>query len=116
MKCYETVFIYNPVLSDVQVDESVRQYKSYLESRGAEIISIEKWGLKKLAYQIQNKKTGFYNLIQFQGEGDLVSDLELEFRRNEHIMRFLTVSLDKHALDYAEQRRNKLKSVTENKQ
>ena len=62
---YETVFILNPVLSDTQIKETVQKFEDYLVSRGAEMISKENWGLKKLAYPIQKKKSGFYHLLEF---------------------------------------------------
>ena len=110
MNHYETVFILNPVLSETQVKETVSKFEDFLTSRGAEFVSKEDWGLKKLAYEIQNKKSGFYTLFQFTAPGDILIGFETEFRRDERVMRFLTVSLDKHAVSWAERRREKLKS------
>ncbi|MDO5607514.1 MAG: 30S ribosomal protein S6 [Capnocytophaga sp.] len=110
MNHYETVFILNPVLSDVQIKEAVEKYESFLKARGAEFVSKEDWGLKKLAYAIQNKKSGFYHLFEFKAPGEAIDPFELEFRRDERIMRFLTVKLDKHAVAWAEKRREKLKT------
>jgi small subunit ribosomal protein S6 len=110
MNNYETVFILNPVLSETQVKETVSKFEDYLTSKGAEIVAKEDWGLKKMAYEIQHKKSGFYHLIQFKAAGDILAGFETEFRRDERIMRFLTVALDKHAVAWAERRREKLKS------
>ncbi|WP_159802109.1 30S ribosomal protein S6 [Flavobacterium sp. MK4S-17] len=110
MKNYETVFILNPVLSETQVKETVSKFEDYLTSKGAEIVAKEDWGLKKLAYEIQNKKSGFYHLMEFKVEGEILIGLETEFRRDERVMRFLTVTLDKHAISWAERRREKLKT------
>ena len=74
------------------------------------MVSKEDWGLKKLAYPIQHKKSGFYHLFEFTAPGTAIEPYELEFRRDERIMRFLTVKLDKHAVAWAEKRRNKLKA------
>jgi len=110
MNHYETVFILNPVLSEDQIKETVKKYEDFLSSRGAKMIAKENWGLKKLAYQIQKKKSGFYHLFEFTtDEGQLVHDLETEFKRDERFMRFLTVKLDKHAIAWAEKRRNRNK-------
>lgn len=109
MNHYETVFILNPVLSDEQVKETVKKYEDLLVSKGAKMVSKEDWGLKKLAYPIQKKKSGFYHLFQFEVEGSAINDFELAFRRDERIMRYLTVALDKHALAWAEKRRNRNK-------
>ena len=73
----------------------------------------ELWGLRKLAYAIQKKTTGFYYLIEFEGEGDLVEKLETQYRRDERVIRFLTFRMDKYAVEYAEKRRNKNKSKQE---
>jgi small subunit ribosomal protein S6 len=104
---YETVFILNPALSEEQVQKAVDKYEKYLKSNGSKIIAKEIWGLKKLAYTIQNKNSGFYNLIEYTAPADAVSSLEVEFSRDETIMRYLTVTLDKDALAWAEKRRNR---------
>jgi small subunit ribosomal protein S6 len=104
---YETVFIATPVLSDAQIKETVQKFKSLIESEGGEVVSEEDWGLRKLAYPIQKKSTGFYYLIDFKAEGTFVKKLETEYRRDERIIRFLTFVLDKHAVEYSEKRRKK---------
>jgi small subunit ribosomal protein S6 len=107
MNHYETVFILNPVLSESQVKETVQKFYDYLVSKGAEMISKEDWGLKKLAYAIQNKKSGFYHLFEFKVDGKEITPFELEFRRDDSVMRYLTVKLDKHAIAWAEKRRER---------
>ena len=102
---YETVFILTPVLSEVQMKDAVEKFKKVLVDNKAEIIHEENWGLMKLAYPIQHKTTGFYNLIEFKATSSTVAALELEYRRDEKVMRFLTVTLDKHAVAYNEKRR-----------
>jgi len=111
MNYYETVFIMNPVLSDDQVKETVQKFEDFLKARGAEIINKEFWGLKKLAYPIQKKKSGFYHLMEFKVDGQMISELEVEYRRDERLMRFLTIKLEKHAIAYAEKRRKKLSNA-----
>lgn len=109
MNHYETVFILNPVLSETQIEETVKKFEDFLIKNGAQMVSKENWGLKKLAYPIQHKKSGFYHLFEFKAPGKVIESYELEFRRDERIMRFLTVKLDKHAVAWAEKRRNTLK-------
>jgi small subunit ribosomal protein S6 len=109
MNHYEAVFILNPVLSEQQVKETVSKFEDFLTSKGAQMVSKEDWGLKKLAYEIQHKKSGFYHLFEFKAPADAILGFETELRRDERIMRFLTVSLDKHAISWAERRREKLK-------
>ncbi len=102
---YETVFILTPVLSEEQMKDTVEKFKKVLVDHGADVINTEVWGLKKLAYPIQHKSTGFYNLIEFAAEPTVVKALETEYRRDEAILRFLTTVLDKHAVIYNERRR-----------
>ena len=108
MNQYETVFILNPVLSDDQVKETVKKFENFLTERGAEMVASEDWGLKKLAYTIDNKKSGFYHLLQFAAPGDVINEYEVEFRRDERVMRYLTVRLDKYAIEWAEKRRSRM--------
>jgi len=111
MNNYETVFILTPVLSEAQVEEAVNKYVDLIKEKNCEIVARENWGLKKLAYPIQLKKNGFYTLIEFKGEGSVVADLELAFKRDERVIRYLTTKLDKHAVDYAVTRRAKVKAA-----
>lgn len=108
MNSYETVFILTPVLSEDQAKEAVQKFESEIASYGGKLMHSEKWGLKKLAYPIQKKTTGFYFLLEYQGGGDMVSKLEVSFKRDERVMRFLTVKMDEHHLAYAEKRRSKM--------
>ena len=108
MNKYETVFILTPVLSDEQMKETVAKFKKLLTDNGAEIVNEEAWGLKKLAYQIDKKTSGFYNLIEFNAEPTVINTLETGYRRDEKVIRYMTVKLDKYAAAYAEKRRNKL--------
>ena len=115
MNNYETVFILTPVLSDPQMKEAVEKFKDFLETEGSEIVNIENWGLRKLAYPIQKKSTGFYTLIEFQADPTIVAKLETQFRRDEKVLRFLTFRQDKDFAAYAAKRRNKTKeTVKEN--
>lgn len=107
LKHYETVFIMTPVLSEDQMKETVGKFKAALTENGAKIVHEENWGLRKLAYPIQKKSTGFYHLFQFETTNDIVGAIETTFKRDERILRFLTVSLDKYALEYSIKRRNK---------
>ena len=107
MNQYETVFILTPVLSDEQMKEAVAKFKKILTDKGAEILNEETWGLKKMAYAVQKKSTGFYCLLEFKAEPEVIKTLETGYRRDEKVIRFMTVKLDKYAALYAEKRRNK---------
>lgn len=110
-KHYETVFILTPVLSEEQAKEAVTKFRKILKDLGATIVHEENWGLKKLAYPIQKKSTGFYTLFEYKADGNAVAELEVAFKRDERVLRFLTVALDKHAVTYAEKRRTKAKTA-----
>ena len=105
MNNYETVFILNPVLSEDQAKDTVEKFVKVLTSNKANVINVEQWGLKKMAYPIQKKSTGFYNLIEFAAAPETIGTLETEYRRDESVMRFLTISLDKFAAEYNSRRR-----------
>ncbi len=107
MNRYETVFIATPVLSDEQLKELAGKFRGVITENGGQIVAEEDWGLKKLAYPIQKKTTGYYFLMEFEAEGDLIAKLETQYRRDERVVRFLTFKLDKYAAAYAEKRRNK---------
>lgn len=111
MNQYETVFILTPVLSDVQMKEAADKFVNYLKEKGAEIISTENWGLKTLAYPIEKKVSGFYQMIEFKAEPTVIAKLELQMRRDERVLRYLTVKNEKYAAAYAEKRRNQKKEA-----
>lgn len=107
-KRYETVFILTPVLSDEQAKEAAKKFKKVITDLGVKVVNEENWGLRKLAYPIQKKTTGFYHLLEFSGTADnLIGELEIAFKRDERVLRFLTVALDKHAIAYSEKRKGK---------
>lgn len=111
MNNYEAVFILTPVLSDVQMKEAVEKFKSILTKEGAEIVNEENWGLRKLAYPIDKKSTGFYIFIEFKTNPDVIAKLEVNFRRDERVIRFLTIKQDKFSHEYAAKRRRNRKGT-----
>jgi small subunit ribosomal protein S6 len=113
---YETVFILTPVLSEDQAKEAVGKFRKILKDLNANIIHEESWGLRKLAYQIQKKSTGHYHLFEFTADGKAVAELEVAFKRDERILRFMTVALDKYGVAYAEKRRTRLKNAKKEKE
>jgi ribosomal protein S6 len=108
LKHYENIIIITPILSDEQAKETAKEYENYIIQKKGEIVYQEHWGLKKLAYPIQKKQSACYHLFEFLFHSDLISDLELKFRQDERILRFLTVKLNKYGIEYAERRRKKL--------
>ena len=112
-KRYETVFILTPVLSEDQAKEAVSKFKDLLKEGNGKVRHEENWGMRKLAYPIQKKSSGFYHLIEFESEPSLIAKLETEYRRDERVIRFLTIVMDKHHIAFAEKRRTKRSSKKE---
>ncbi len=106
MQQYETVIVLTPLLSVEVAKEAVAKFTKILTDNGAEIIQEDNWGLRKLAYPVQKKTTGYYHLTEYKAPGELINKLETEFRRDERVLRFLTISLDKHAIAYNEKKRS----------
>ncbi|NNC85463.1 MAG: 30S ribosomal protein S6 [Flavobacteriaceae bacterium] len=108
---YESVVILNPVLSQQQVEETIDKFRQLIKDGGSDMVFEDNWGMKKLAYPIQKKKTGFYYLFEFTAPSELIAKLETEYKRDERIMRWLTTALEKEAIKYNEKKRNKAKQV-----
>lgn len=117
MQQYETVIILTPLLSVETAKEVVAKFSKILTDNGAEIIQEDNWGLRKLAYPIEKRTTGYYHLTEYKAPGEVINKLEIELRRDERVMRFLTISLDKHAVAYNDKKRsgafNQKKTKTE---
>ncbi len=110
-KRYETVFILTPVLSEEQAKEAAKKVGQFLKQQKAKVLHEEVWGLRKLAYPIQKKSTGFYFLYEFTSDAPtIVKDLEVFLKRDERVLRYLTVAMDKYAIEYSEKRKAKMKS------
>ena len=105
---YETVIIFSPLLAEEDVKREIAKYTKMVSDAGATIVEERTWGLRQLAYPIQGKSNGIYYIVEFQGEPTQVSKLEIEFKRDENIIRFLTVKLDKYGMDYNDRRRKGL--------
>jgi small subunit ribosomal protein S6 len=97
MQQYEIVIILTPLLSEETAKEAIGKYSKLLTDNGAEIVQEDNWGLRKLAY---------YHLTEFRAPGELINKLEIELRRDERVLRFLTIALDKHAIAYNEKKRS----------
>src|SRR5436190_22418740 len=106
MQQYEIVIVLTPLLSEEVAKEANAKFSKILTDGGAEIVQEDNWGLRKLAYPIEKKTTGYYHLTEYKAPGELINKLEIEFRRDERVMRFLTISLDKHATAYNDKKRS----------
>lgn len=107
-KHYETVIIFSPLLSEEDVKKEITRYHKLLQDQGAKIVEERNWGLKQLQYPIDGKSNGIYYIMEFTAPGEFISKLEIELKRNENLLRFLTVALDKYGVDYNERRRQGL--------
>lgn len=106
MRNYELTFIIDPVLSGDEIKATADTYLEMLKGEGAEIVHINEWGLRQLAYPIKKRSTGVYYTIEFTSEaGAFIDDMELALRRDERVIRFLTVKLDKFGVKYNEDKR-----------
>jgi len=109
MKQYEVTFIVDPVLSGDEIKATAQSYNDHLTSNGCTIINIDEMGLRQLAYPIKRRTSGIYYCVEFQAPtGEMINNFELVFRRDERIIRFLTVALDKYGVKYNEDKRNGL--------
>ena len=106
MRNYEVTFIVDPTLSSDEVNATVQKYADMITAAGYEIVHTEEMGLRPLAYDIKKRHSGVYYSIEFKGnDGQVIDKMELALRRDEKILRFLTVALDKFAIQYNEDKR-----------
>lgn len=96
---YESVVLINAALEDEQVETTINRIQETITSHGGEIVELDKWGRKRLAYPIKKSKSGYYVVIRFESTTDLVATLERNYRLDENIIRYLTIALDKYALE-----------------
>lgn len=106
MTQYESVIIITPLLSEEQVKDSIAKYRQLITSEGGKVVSEESWGLTKMAYPISKKNSAFYHLFEFTANDQFVSKWELTLKRDERVLRYMTVTLDKHSIAYNQRRRN----------
>jgi small subunit ribosomal protein S6 len=105
MNQYETVIVLTPLLSEEVAKEAIAKFSKIIADSGAEIVQEDNWGLRKLAYP-EKKASGFFHLTEYKSSGELISKLELELKRDERVLRFLTIRLDRHAVAYNEKKRS----------
>ena len=97
---YESVVIINAALEDAQIDSILARIEEFIKSNEGTITGLEKWGRKRLAYPIQKSKSGYYGIFRFEANREIISPLERTYRLDENIIRYLTITLDKRALDH----------------
>lgn len=94
MRRYETIFIASPTLTDEQSDELVKQFEGIIAEQGGELLKTDKWGRKKLAYEVQKFSEGYYTLFEMNAGPDLIHELERRFRNNDAVIKYLSVRMD----------------------
>lgn len=102
---YEVTMVFTPVMSEKEIKDSIKNYVNFVKENKGEIVAEEHWGLKQLAYPIKKKTTGIYHILEFKADTQMIENMELSFRRDENILRFLTVRLDKYAKKYNDDKR-----------
>lgn len=106
---YEVTFIVDPVLSGDEIKSTAKAYEDLLKDNGASIVNIDELGLKQLAYPIKKRTSGIYYVIEYNTpSGSFLPKMELSLKRDERILRFLNVRLDKYGVKYNEDKRNGL--------
>lgn len=103
---YEAAVIFTPVLSETQLKEAVKSFRELITAAKGKMVHEESWGLTKLAYTIEKKSSGFYHFFEFTAPGEFVKELDVQFRRDERVLRYQTLRLDKHAIAYNEKRKS----------
>ena len=88
---YETTFILEPGLDENKVNEEVEKVSSWIKDLNGELLEVQRWGKRRLAYEINRKRDGIYTMVLYQGGGPLVKEVERRLRLNESVMRSLTV-------------------------
>lgn len=106
LRRYETLFILTPLLSEDKIKNYINKFRDFLKLKGCNIIAEESLGLKKLAYPIQNKTTGFYQVFEFESTPETIFSLETEYKREEVVIRFLTILLNKYGIEYNKHKRS----------
>lgn len=104
---YEFTYIITPVLSDEQIKDTVRRVNNVIESNGGKVTDVEEWGSRRLAYQLNKKRNGYYVNLYFEAPGESIPRLERSMEIDDNILRYLTLRMDKKMIQHYEMRRKK---------
>jgi small subunit ribosomal protein S6 len=113
---YELMIIFTPVLPEEDLKKGIKKYEKFIKTEGGEIVNNESWGLRQMAYPIAKKTTGIYQLYEFKAPGEIIGKLEIQFGRDDSIMRFMFTKLDRYAIEYNIGRRERLSKKPEEKE
>ncbi|MGD9900087.1 MAG: 30S ribosomal protein S6 [Calditrichaceae bacterium] len=104
MAIYETIFIMDSLVPPKEIDSAVERFSNIIKEKSGTVRKIEKWGKKRMSYEIQKKQYGFYVSIEFEGNGNIPKDLQSEYNFNDKVLRYLTYIFDKNKLKVMEQK------------
>ncbi|NOX66004.1 MAG: 30S ribosomal protein S6 [Chlorobi bacterium] len=107
---YESVVVLNATLEDTQTNSVLNRIEDQISSNSGQILNIDKWGRKRLAYPIHKQKSGFYVVYQYEAPRELIAKLERSFRLDENIIRFLTIKLTKKDLEHIAKKKAQIES------
>jgi small subunit ribosomal protein S6 len=113
VKQYETTFILDAHLPNEQIETSVEKYVQLIDKNGGKIKLIERWGKRRLAYEIKKKQYVFYVYIRFESEGKLIQEMERVYKLDDSVIRYLTVLVSKQALQEEQKKKVESKPKTE---
>lgn len=94
MKNYESIFVLRPTLEEEQRNELIEKFKNIITADGGEIVKVEEWGVKRLAYEIEKIREGYYVLVEFKARPELPRELERNYKIADEVMRYIVVNLD----------------------
>ena len=94
MRAYEVMYIIRPDLDEEQTNAVIEKFKSLIENNGGEITKLDKWGKRKLAYEIKHSREGFYVLILLNGEPNTVAELDRVFRITDEVLKHIILRGD----------------------
>lgn len=110
-RTYESVAIINAALEDEQIEVTISRILETIKTHGGELLDVDKWGRKRLAYPIQKAKSGYYLVLRFNAPTELIATLERNYRLDETVIRYLTVTLDKFAIEAIAKQKESSKAV-----
>lgn len=108
---YELTYIVNSVISDEQVKDMVSRVTAYVSENGGDIIEVDEWGARRLAYPIQKKRNGYYVNMYFNAPGDIIPRLERSLEIDDNILRYLTLRMDPKMVRHYEQSKTKQRTA-----
>lgn len=94
MRKYETTFIINPELEEKAIEEMIEKVKGIISNNAGEVVNVDNWGVKKLAYEVKKRRSGYYSCMQFNGTGETLDELSRNFRIMDDLMKFIIVRLE----------------------